>query len=733
MKIKRFVIALTLPAAMLALLLAALGSLPLPVARAATYTVTNNNASGPGSLQQAILDANANSGHDTITFGPSVSGTIVLTATLPPITDTLTISGPGAGNLAVGGGGSYRVFDIAGSTAVTIAGLTVRDGAALEGGGVRSAGALLLDATNVVSNSGGGVYLSGGATLVLGGMIEDNDTGIYVDGSSSGSLVVRDSVISGNLAAGLTYATSSDAFAVTLGGATSEANTFSNNGPGGGVNITVTAPSGRLPVSAFYNDWGVTGLANIEATLNHQFDDPSLARVDYYTLTLDAAPPTQAADGLSPVTLTAALTGTLAQPAGEVISFTTSLGAFSAPTDTTDAAHQASVALTSTTAGAALVTATAAADPLAARPRTASVTFQNVTPVAVDDAAATSEDNPVAISVLDNDGDVNGDPLTVAAVGLPVTGSAVISGSTQVVYTPTNTIASYDAVFTYTASDGSLTDAAAVSVTVTADNDPPTANDDVVQVGENVTSTISVLDNDSDPDSDDTLSIASVGAPVTGTASISGSVVAYTPPPGFQGSDVFTYTVRDLGGLTDTATVTVTVKNFILHLPLAYKNYLPAPDLVVQSFAVASNDAQVVVRNQGNISITAEFWVDVYIDPSPAPSGVNQTWQDLADYGLAWKVTADALPNLGPSGVFTLTMGDDYYRPDWSQFPRDLPAGTPVYVQVDSYSASTNYGAVLEGHELTAGAYNNISGTVSTLGATGSLRSAWYGSPPRSQ
>ncbi len=41
------------------------------VARAASFTVTNTDDSGPGSLRQAILDANAAAGADTITFGVS--------------------------------------------------------------------------------------------------------------------------------------------------------------------------------------------------------------------------------------------------------------------------------------------------------------------------------------------------------------------------------------------------------------------------------------------------------------------------------------------------------------------------------------------------------------------------------------------------------------------------------------------------------------------------------------
>ena len=39
----------------------------------AIFTVTNTNDSGPGSLRQAILDANASAGADTITFAIGAS------------------------------------------------------------------------------------------------------------------------------------------------------------------------------------------------------------------------------------------------------------------------------------------------------------------------------------------------------------------------------------------------------------------------------------------------------------------------------------------------------------------------------------------------------------------------------------------------------------------------------------------------------------------------------------
>src|SRR5262245_53594969 len=73
------------------LLTSAIGS----VCFANTYTVVNTNDSGAGSLRQAILDANANAGPDTIEFNIPGSGvhTISPASVLPIITGPVTING----------------------------------------------------------------------------------------------------------------------------------------------------------------------------------------------------------------------------------------------------------------------------------------------------------------------------------------------------------------------------------------------------------------------------------------------------------------------------------------------------------------------------------------------------------------------------------------------------------------------------------------------------------------
>ncbi len=76
-------------------------SLAAAAASAATFNVTNTNDSGAGSLRQAILDANAAGGADTIAFNITGSGvhTIAPVTALPAITSPVTINGysqPGA-------------------------------------------------------------------------------------------------------------------------------------------------------------------------------------------------------------------------------------------------------------------------------------------------------------------------------------------------------------------------------------------------------------------------------------------------------------------------------------------------------------------------------------------------------------------------------------------------------------------------------------------------------------
>ncbi|BCM94513.1 hypothetical protein IAD21_06420 (plasmid) [Abditibacteriota bacterium] len=96
-------------------------------AHAATFTVSNLNDSGEGSLRLAILDANATPDADTIDFTSGLTGTITLTNGEIAITDSVDITGLGADALTVSGNDASRIFNISAGT-VSIRNLALSHG-----------------------------------------------------------------------------------------------------------------------------------------------------------------------------------------------------------------------------------------------------------------------------------------------------------------------------------------------------------------------------------------------------------------------------------------------------------------------------------------------------------------------------------------------------------------------------------------------------------------------------
>ena len=96
-------------------------------------------------------------------------------------------------------------------------------------------------------------------------------------------------------------------------------------------------------------------------------------------------------------------------------------------------------------------------------------------PTAVNDTATTDEDQSVKIDVLDNDTDPDTEPaaLTVSVLRQPLNGTASVERDRTITYTPNANYHGPD-TFTYTVSDGSLTDDGSVTVTVVSMNDAPT-------------------------------------------------------------------------------------------------------------------------------------------------------------------------------------------------------------------------------------------------------------------
>ncbi|MFL0867839.1 tandem-95 repeat protein, partial [Vibrio parahaemolyticus] len=121
------------------------------------------------------------------------------------------------------------------------------------------------------------------------------------------------------------------------------------------------------------------------------------------------------------------------------------------------------------------------------------VTPVNDAPVAKDDIATTQEDTAVTIDVLPNDTDVDGDKLSIQSASVPEAQGKVEIFDGKLVFTPAENF-NGDAEITYTVTDGELTDAAKVTVTVNPVNDAPTIKVDAVEsITEDAVSTDTVV------------------------------------------------------------------------------------------------------------------------------------------------------------------------------------------------------------------------------------------------
>jgi outer membrane protein OmpA-like peptidoglycan-associated protein len=191
---------------------------------------------------------------------------------------------------------------------------------------------------------------------------------------------------------------------------------------------------------------------------------------------------------------------------------------------------------------------------------TVNITVLNIAPVAANDTVDAETGLPVIITVLDNDVDEDGGVLTVISTTQPANGQVSVNGDGTITYQSADGFEGSDS-FTYTISDGDGGESTAtVSITVSAVNTAPVANDDAYFTPMNQSVTFNPLDNDSDADGD-VLTLVSVN-----TENSLGTVidintdgtVTYVPPADWCGLDTFTYTITD-GRVEVTATVTVEV------------------------------------------------------------------------------------------------------------------------------------------------------------------------------
>jgi hypothetical protein len=284
---------------------------------------------------------------------------------------------------------------------------------------------------------------------------------------------------------------------------------------------------------------------------------------------------------------------------------------------------------------------------------------ENQAPLSVADSGSTSFGVPITLSLLANDSDPDGNtPLAITALTQPATGqgSVTLSGTTAVVYTPPAVVnAPLTTTFTYKAQDIkglASTTAATVTINVAPNQAPTAVADSIATLGVSVP--INVLVNDTDPESNLPLAVASFSQPPAGRGSVTsnGTVLTYNPPATVTTAftTTFTYIVRDSFGAVSTAPATVTVQ--------------VSPRPPAENFAVTAATVTARSNNRftwdftGTSSVTTGNTITVQVT---TPTGLQTLGTTTVPVTGRWRLTVSntttVIPSASPTATITSSQG----------------------------------------------------------------------------
>ena len=296
-----------------------------------------------------------------------------------------------------------------------------------------------------------------------------------------------------------------------------------------------------------------------------------------------------------------------------------------------------------------------------------SVGAANDAPVAVADTATTAEDTAVTITVLGNDTDVDGDPLSVTSASA-TNGTVVVETDGSLSYTPNADFSGTDTI-TYEVSDGAGgTATGSVAVSVGAANDAPVAEEDTASTTEDTAVTIDVLGNDTDLDGDP-LSVTSASA-TNGTVVVAADgSLTYTPEADFNGTDTITYEISDGAGGTATGSVAVSV-GAINDAPVAEDDTASTLVDTAVTIDVLGNDTDVdedlltvTSATAPNGTVVVEADGSLTYTPNAAFTGADVISYEISDGAggtASASVAVDVLaPPVAPAARMALDSGPD--------------------------------------------------------------------------
>lgn len=265
------------------------------------------------------------------------------------------------------------------------------------------------------------------------------------------------------------------------------------------------------------------------------------------------------------------------------------------------------------------------------------IVIANAVPVAVDDSATTPSQQAVTIPVAANDSSVI---TSVAVASAPAHGTATVSGM-SVVYTPSGTYFGADS-FTYTATGPSGTSApATVSITITALPVPagqPRAAVTTV-AGQPVT-----IDTTVGATGGPFTGVTLVTPPATGTTTVTGTNITYTPLATASGTVSIVYTLNNAYGASAPITTTITI------------NQVP----VAVSRRVSANAGVAAVVELTTDATGGPFTAATLVSLSPASAGTATVAPSGSGASAGYRLTFTPAATFAGTATATFTLSNTF-------------------------------------------------------------------------
>ncbi len=265
------------------------------------------------------------------------------------------------------------------------------------------------------------------------------------------------------------------------------------------------------------------------------------------------------------------------------------------------------------------------------------IVIANAVPVAVDDSATTPSQQAVTIPVATND---SGVITSVAVASAPAHGTATVSGM-SVVYTPSGTYFGADS-FTYTATGPGGTSApATVSITINALPVPagqPRAAVTTV-AGQPVT-----IDTTVGATGGPFTGVTLVTPPATGTTTVTGTNITYTPLATASGTVSIVYTLNNAYGASAPIATTITI------------NQVP----VAVSRRVSANAGVAAVVELTTDATGGPFTAATLVSLSPASAGTATVAPSGSDASAGYRLTFTPAATFAGTATATFTLSNTF-------------------------------------------------------------------------